>query len=318
MEKTIKGLYAVGISLVTVSILSLEDFIYNMLYKAFKIEVPKVDGNLSMIIGFLILILATFLHIKTSRKSRIISIVGLDSKYQADDLPDSHLIDIRDNIKILSNKNSNTIIKDYISDINKFMNNNLNKEKSYYGVAPISFIAIAGTKFRKERIVNHYEYHCSNDKVSKLNIKPSILLPKLKVNRVTNNFEDSVICISTTSRISDRDLKQFSKYNISYFYLEDCKDNSIVSESQLRKYSDLIVKEIYEISKSKTGKIYLVGACQSSLIFEIFRKINLNRTLEIIVCNYNKTSIPRYNWGLSLINDKVKYLELEIENEKDR
>lgn len=317
MKKIIFSLYTTGIALISIAIPSVEDFLYNILYKKFEIDMPHVNGCFCMIIGVFALMLATFLLLKTNKKEKTISIIGLDSKYQADDLPDTYMIDIRDSIRKLNSNSSKKIIKDFISDIDKFIDNNLNKSKSYYGVAPIPFIAITGTKFRKEKIINHYEYDSSSDKVDKLNYNSTILLPKMKVDRLTNDDEDSILCISTTSKISERDIKQFSKYNISHFYLEKCDDNRIVSEKQLRKYSDLIVKEIYDISKLKTGKIYLIGACQSSLIFEIFRKINFNRTLEIIVCNYNKTSIPRYNWGLCLKNNEVKYIDLGEQYEKD-
>ena len=58
-------------------------------------------------------------------------------------------------------------------------------------------------------------------------------------------------------------------------------------------------------------KIYVIGACQSSLIFEIFRKLNDNRVKEIIICNYSAKSKNRYNWGISIYNEKniEKYVE---------
>ena len=310
MKKTIKNLFTAGIALVTISVPSIEDFIYNIVYKFFKLELPNVNGNLCMIIGLCTIGIAAFMYINTNNKSKTISIIGLDSKYQADNLPDTHMLDIRENIKKLNNNNSTNIIKDFICDIDKFIDNYLNKEKSYYGVAPIPFIALAGTRFKKEIIANHYEYNSSNDRINKLNFKLSLLLPKMKINRINKKTKDSVICISTTSKITKSDLTQFSNYNIHHFYLENCKDNIIISEEQLKKYSDLIVKEIYEISKLRDGKIYLIGSCQSSLIFEIFRKINMNRTLEIIVCNYKKSANPRYDWGLCINNNEVRYVKL--------
>lgn len=318
MKKIIIGLYTAGISLITITVPSVEDFLCNLLYKKIGIDIPYVNVYFCMIIGVFALLLATFLLLKTNKNGKTISIIGLDSKFQTDDLPDVYMIDLRDNVKKLNNSSSSRIIKEFISDVDKFINNNINKNKSYYGVAPIPFVAVVGTKFRKEKILNHYEYDSSNNKVNKLNLKPSILHPKMKIDRISNDNENTVICISTTSKINDGDLKQFLKYNISHFYLKKCKDNIIKSEEQLKKYSDLIVNEIYDVSRHKTGKIYLIGACQSSLIFEIFRKINFNRTLEIIVCNYKKTSTPRYNWGLSLKNNEIKYMDLGEQYEKDK
>lgn len=107
-------------------------------------------------------------------------------------------------------------------------------------------------------------------------------------------------------------MAQLKNANIYQFYLENARTNAITSEKQIENYSEKIVDEIYKISKTNITKIYILGVCQSSLLFEVFRKLNDNRVKEIIVCNYSIKAKNKYNWGISIYNDenKEKYIEL--------
>ena len=135
---------------------------------------------------------------------------------------------------------------------------------------------------------------------------------KLKCEEKNNNSNIAVITIETTTRINNEDLKQFNNANFFRFYLENARTNAIVYEKQLEDYSETIADTIYKISKTDIEKIYILGACQSSLVFEVFRRLNDNRIKEIIVCNYKAKSKNKYNWGISVYNenDNEKYVKL--------
>ncbi len=311
MKKIIISLYSVGAALLAIGNPSIKDLLLNIAYKLLDVKLPEVNGNLSLIAGIIVILIATYLFNKVYGLNITLALIGLDEKSQTKKLKYVHMINIIELVKKLNKSNSKKIISNINEKIDDFKLNYSDGEKSYYGVAPIPLIAIAGLKFRKEKIKNYYEYNSSNDEVETLSSKAAIFIQKLYYDEIDNSSENSIVCISTTSKITNDDIKQFENMNIYSFYINKCKDNSIVSKKQLEKYSNNIVKKIYDISKSKNGKIYLLGACQSSLIFEIFRKINLNRTNEIVICNYNKHKNPHYNWGISIKDDKQEYVEME-------
>lgn len=312
MEKEIKKILELGIGLVGTGMISLSDLILKVLYKYFNIPYEEVNSNIAFWCGIGLLLLAIVMHILDIKKEKVLAVIGLDTIKSTIKFKNSNIINIIENIKKIKKSNSRKIISDYISDVDKCINNYSDYNVSYFGVAPLPFIALAGNAYRKEKIYSHYEYFQKNDKIKTLNYTPALVLPKLLLN--TSLCKDSkiaVVTIETTCQMNEKDLEQFKNCSLYRFQLRKPKTNAIISERQLEAYSEKIADEIYKISKTTSEKIYILGACQSSLMFEIFRKINKNRVVDIIVCNYLRTARYKYNWGIYASGNSVgKYVEL--------
>ncbi len=312
MEKEIKKLLELGIGLVGTGMISFSDLILKALYKYLNIPYEEINSSIAFWCGIGLIVLAIVLHILDIKKEKVLAVIGLDTIKATKKFKNSNIINIIENVKKLKNSNSKKIITDYISDVDKCLNNYSDYNISYFGIAPLPFIALAGNAYRKEKIYSHHEYFQKNDKIKPLNYVPAFLLPKLMLD--TSLIKDSnvsVITIETTCKMNEKDLEQFKDCSLYRFQLKKPKTNSIISEKQLEVYSEKIADEIYKISKTASEKIYVLGACQSSLIFEIFRKINKNRVVDIIVCNYLRTAQYKYNWGIYASGNSVgKYVEL--------
>lgn len=312
MEKEIKKILELGIGLVGTGMISLSDLILKALYKYFNIPYEEVNSNIAFWCGIGLIALAIVMHIFDIKKEKVLAVIGLDTIKATKKFKNSNIINIIENIKKLKNSNSRKIISDYISDVDKCINNYSDYNVSYFGVAPLPFIALAGNSYRKEKIYSHYEYFQKNDKIKTLNYIPALVLPKLLLNTsLCKGSKIAVVTIETTCQMNEKDLEQFKNCSLYRFQLRKPKTNAIISERQLEAYSEKIADEIYKISKTTSEKIYILGACQSSLMFEIFRKINKNRVVDIIVCNYLRTARYKYNWGIYASGNSVgKYVEL--------
>ncbi len=301
-----------GFVFLTAGIISPQDVILLIICKIFDINVDEYNIRICLIIGILLIVVGLIMYYKESKENHTLSIIGLDNMNYITKIKNPLTINILDDCKNIKKSNSKSIISSYVKNIKEKISNYISYKISYFGVAPLPFIAIAGKYYRKVNIVIHYEYHQKDDKILPLKTKKLFLNEKLKCEQKNNNSKVAVITIETTTRINDEDLKQFRNANIFRFYLEDARTNAIVYEKQLEEYSEIIADTIYKISKTDIEKIYILGACQSSLVFEVFRRLNDNRIKEIIVCNYKAKSKNKYNWGISIYNenDNEKYVEL--------
>jgi len=312
MEKEIKKIFELGIGLVGTGMISLSDLILKALYKYLDIPYEEINSSIAFWCGIGLIVLAIVMHILDIKKEKVLAVIGLDTIKSTKKFKNSNIINIIDSVKKLKKTNSKNIITDYIGDVDKCLKNYSDYNVSYFGIAPLPFIALAGNAYRKEKIYSHYEYFQKNDKIKTLNYIPALVLPKLLLN--TSLCKDSkiaVVTIETTCQMNEKDLEQFKNCSLYRFQLRKPKTNAIISERQLEAYSEKIADEIYKISKTTSEKIYVLGACQSSLMFEIFRKINKNRVVDIIVCNYLRTARYKYNWGIYASGNSVgKYVEL--------
>lgn len=301
-----------GFVFLGVGIASFGNILTEIILNYFNIDIPQYNIYICLIVGILLIIIGLIMYYKESKENHILSIIGLDNMNYITKIKNPLTINIIDDCKNIKKSNSKSIISSYVKNIKEKISNYISYKISYFGVAPLPFIAIAGKYYRKVNIVNHYEYHQKDDKILPLKTKKIFLNEKLKCEQKNNNSKVAVITIETTTRINDEDLKQFRNANIIRFYLEDARTNAIAYEKQLEEYSETIADTIYKISKTDIEKIYILGACQSSLVFEVFRRLNDNRIKEIIVCNYKAKSKNKYNWGISIYNenDNEKYVEL--------
>lgn len=307
-----KELLKLGIGLVGTGMVSFPDLILKWCYKFFDIPYEELNINVTFWIGVAIIIGVIVVHVLEAKREKVLAIIGLDTIKSTRKFKNSNIINIIDSVKKIKKSNSTKIIADYIGDVDKCLNNYNDYNISFFGIAPLPFIALAGSAYRKEKIYSHFEYFQKNDKIKALNFIPQFMLPKLLLN--TSLIKDSkvaVVTIETTCQMDEKDLEQFKNCNIYRFKLKKAKNNAIISEKQLEAYSEKIADEIYKISKTTSEKIYILGACQSSLMFEVFRKINKNRVVDIIVCNYLRTGKYKYNWGIYASGNSVgKYVEL--------
>lgn len=312
MEKQIKKILELGISLVGAGMVSLSDLVLKELYKLLNVPYEEINTSIAFWGGIGLIIVAIGMHILDIKKEKVLAVIGLDTIKSTKKFKNSNIINIIDSVKKLKKTNSKNIITDYIHDVDKCLKNYSDYNVSYFGIAPLPFIALAGNAYRKEKIYSHYEYLQKNDKIKTLNYIPAFLLPKLLLNvSLCKNSKIAVVTIETTCQMNEKDLEQFKNCSLYRFQLEKPKTNAIISERQLEVYSEKIADEIYKISKTTAEIIYVLGACQSSLMFEIFRKINKNRVIDIIVCNYSRTARYKYNWGIYASGNSVsKYLEL--------
>ena len=301
-----------GFVFLGVGIVSFGNILTEIILNYFNIDIPQYNIYICLIVGILLIIIGLIMYYKESKENHTLSIIGLDNMNYITKIKNPLTINIIDDCKNIKKNNSKSIISSYVKNIKEKISNYISYKISYFGVAPLPFVAIAGKYYRKVNIIKHYEYHQKDDKILSLKTKKLFFNEKLKCEEKNNNSNIAVITIETTTRINDEDLKQFRNANVFKFYLEDTRTNAIAYEKQLEEYSETIADTIYKISKTSIEKIYILGACQSCLVFEVFRRLNDNRIKEIIVCNYKAKSKNKYNWGISIYNenDNEKYVEL--------
>ena len=226
-----------GFVFLGVGIASFGNILTEIILNYFNIDIPQYNIYICLIVGILLIIIGLIMYYKESKENHILSIIGLDNMNYITKIKNPLTINIIDDCKNIKKSNSKSMISSYVKNIKEKISNYISYKISYFGVAPLPFIAIAGKYYRKVNIVNHYEYHQKDDKILPLKTKKIFLNEKLKCEQKNNNSKVAVITIETTTRINDEDLKQFRNANIIRFYLEDARTNAIAYEKQLEEYS---------------------------------------------------------------------------------
>ena len=156
MSKEIKDLLKLGIALVGTGMTSIPDLILKVGYEFFGIQYEEMNINVTFWVGVIIIIVAIVMSILDVKKEKVLAIVGLDTIKSTKKFKNSNIINIIDSVKKIQKTNSNEIITGYIGDIDKCLNNYSDYNVSYFGIAPLPFIALAGNVYRKEKIYSHY------------------------------------------------------------------------------------------------------------------------------------------------------------------
>jgi len=182
MVKEIRKILELGIALVGTAMISLQDLILKSLYQLFQIEYEEIDSNISFIVGLLLIGVAIAMYYFDNKREKTIAIIGLDTIKSIQQLKDTNVINIINDVKKIKMNNSKKIINDYLNELKNSIINYSPYNISYFGIAPLPFIALAGKYYRKIKIYSHYEYYQCNDKIKPLNFKPTFLIPKLKMN----------------------------------------------------------------------------------------------------------------------------------------
>ena len=250
MDKANKKILEMGLSLVGVSVFSFSDWLLGVLCSITKIEKTENNEMLLMCVGICLIFLAVYMHHMSEKRQKVLAIVGLDTVNTTRKFKNSNIINIIENVKGMNKKNSTSIVNEYKKDIDKCLENYSNYNISYFGIAPLPFIALAGNAYRKEKIYAHFEYFQKNDRIKALNFIPAMILAKLKLEtKEVENSNIAVVTMETTCNINKIDLNQFKNCNLYRFYIDTPKTNAIISEKQLEEYSEEIANKIYQISK---------------------------------------------------------------------
>lgn len=195
--------------------------------------------------------------------------------------------------------------------------------KGYTGEAPIPLIMFAGQCDRGAPIKEYYEYQKFEQRLTKLESCQKKRWPtkkeefpelKLKESLDSLNLEEAeeiVLGVSVTMEIKKHQVQQFNAPFIE-LQVDEPKHNAIQFKEQVHNYSKKIFDLIIELSNAypKLRKIHLVMSCQSSLAYELGKKITPETYLkETIIYHYKNNSIPAYKWGISFNEEGTKYVE---------
>ncbi|MGE7713243.1 SAVED domain-containing protein [Priestia megaterium] len=192
-------------------------------------------------------------------------------------------------------------------------------QRGYTGIAPIPFVALAGTYLKREKIDKFYEY----DKVetnayfslktekAKLFFKGNENYPDLRlqtdISSLNAEKEEAVIAISITQEILDAHLEQFSEAEIVKFSLDAPCDNAIQFEAQLIYYRKQIIDTIYALNRQmqNLALIHIVYSGQSCLALEIGKNIEDFRMPSVVIYQFDSQEQKKYPWGIKLNGDNT-------------
>ncbi|WP_052013252.1 SAVED domain-containing protein [Halalkalibacter akibai] len=187
-------------------------------------------------------------------------------------------------------------------------------QRGYTGIAPIPFIALAGTQLKREKFDKYYEfdkiesqsyYSLKTDKVNRILGKPADfpeLTLKTDISKLDIKKKEAVIAISVTQNILDADLKQFAQAEIVNLSLDGPCDNAIRFERQLISYRNQIVDTIYAIKEQMQGLelIHIVYSGQSCLALEIGKSMEDYRMPAVVMYQYSSQDVKKYPWGIKI------------------
>ena len=127
---------------------------------------------------------------------------------------------------------------------------------------------------------------------------PDLSIPALEEADAT----DVLVVFSTTTKIGEKALEQFTNYPTYRIELDSCHDNAITKLEQLRKYIEDISKILEEISEkvSKLERIHLVCSTQSCVAFALGEELRhkQNRIATVISYHYISSSPIKYPFGI--------------------
>lgn len=187
-------------------------------------------------------------------------------------------------------------------------------QRGYTGIAPIPFIALAGTHLKREKIDNFFEfdkintqsYYSLNQEKAKRFWGKSADYPELKlitnISMLDDQKKEAVIAISVTQNILDADLQQFDQAEIVKLSLDNPCDNAIQFQAQLMDYRKQIVDTIYAIRTRMQNLelIHIVYSGQSCLALEIGKSMEDYRMPSVVIYQFNSQESKKYPWGIKI------------------
>jgi hypothetical protein len=189
-------------------------------------------------------------------------------------------------------------------------------KRGYTGIAPIPFVALAGTYLKKEKIDHYFEYDKKiTEKFYKLTSGTNY--PPLRLSEDLSNLNTSagevVLAVEVTTEILDAHLTQFNELDVVRLSVDTPGDNTIQFKEQLVDYSNKVVETIEELGKKMPDlkKIHFVCSSQSCLALEIGKKIDDRRMAQVICYFFDREQQEKkYPWGLVINgNEKGKFIK---------
>lgn len=181
--------------------------------------------------------------------------------------------------------------------------------RGYTGIAPIPFVALAGSFIARETIHEYFEFDKKEtQKFYRLSQKGRYdpLKVVTDMNAIDKDAEDVVIAVSVTAKITDADLAQFQGRNVIKLTIDKPDDNAIRCRSQLIAYKNEIISMVESIGKDMPNlkRIHLVCSCQSCLALELGKEIDDRRAHQVIFYFFDIQKKPRYPWGIVINGDQ--------------
>ncbi|WP_412675251.1 SAVED domain-containing protein [Bacillus mobilis] len=210
-------------------------------------------------------------------------------------------------IKNTTTKDIANILKEKVTS---FKNESKEFKRGYTGIAPIPFIALAGTHLQREKIDHYFEFDKKEtEKFYELKEGNgySALEVKTDLNHLNPNATEVVLSISITKEIKDTQLAQFQGIDVVKLEVDTPDDNKIRYTNQLKEYVNIIMDTIEEIGATK---VHLVCSSQSCLALEIGKRIENYRMAQVICYFFDMHTPKKYPWGIVLNGDeKGKYIQ---------
>lgn len=218
--------------------------------------------------------------------------IELDTFWLQNNLPDKLPAITPENIDLLYEQIQDTITRFSAKD----------GEKCFTGMSPIPFEILAGKCYTGEKVSRYFEYISRKEMYKELDKKainfPDLSIPALEKDEAT----DVLVVFSTTTKIDEQALEQFTNYPTYRIELDSCHDNAITKLEQLRKYIEDISKILEEISEkvSKLERIHLVCSTQSCVAFALGEELRhkQNRIATVISYHYISSSPIKYPFGI--------------------
>ncbi|WIG25103.1 SAVED domain-containing protein [Bacillus toyonensis] len=187
-------------------------------------------------------------------------------------------------------------------------------KRGYTGIAPIPFIALAGTHLQREKIDHYFEFDkVDTEKFYELTEGNdySPLEVKTNLNNLNPNATEVVLSVSVTKEITDAQLTQFQGIDVVKLEVDTPEDNKIRYTNQVKEYANTIMNTIEEIgAKMPLTKVHLVCSSQSCLALEIGKRIDNQRMAQVICYFFDNQQPKKYPWGIVINgNEKGKYIQ---------
>ncbi|MDK2801276.1 MAG: hypothetical protein PWQ70_2895 [Clostridiales bacterium] len=295
---------------------------------------PKVD-YIQLIIGIILIIGGIGLRHYSKNKLYILNINGYFDKRVENSRQELNLGDFEfkereiDFIRIYNKAVQNCTLKYVAEDIvdeikqkiTSFKDESKNFKRGYTGIAPIPFIMLAGTFFKREKIDEYFEYdkkethkyyRLTNAKRFFKKNKYPILRSNTNIDNLYKQITEVVLAISITNRITTSDLSQFNGKAVVGLSVDNPDDNIIRYKEQLIEYVKIIQNIIKELKDKlpMIKKIHLVYAGQSCLAFELGKIIDDQQMPQIINYHYYNQGQYKYPWGIIMNGNYTgKYVE---------
>ena len=313
------GIYMIcsGVGLIVNIPTGADDIILALYAKFFGVSVPFENiSPLPIIIAGVLLIFFGIYYLKViSKRTYVLNLLGKSPKEINEDKTirelnlssyqmQERLVDLEhtfsNDLTTIESLNSHTV--NYIKRNAQIVSERSTNQMLFLtGMAPIPYTIIAGTYLSGKNEIGYLEYNRTTNKYYSIKTWkkrfPELITEELR--NANSKVEDIAVALSITAKIQEADLEQFSSIPLVHFYLEEPKDNVILSFSQLEQYCGTVIKYIRDTNRD-IKRIHLFAAIPSCVSYRLGMLIELNasRVPTIISYHYCRSATPKYPFGI--------------------